>query len=59
MVEIEEVEFSMDEPTHVILQITSSCAGIFKAHEGNILWVDNLRWVYNDSISSSTDIMLK
>lgn len=53
MVEIEEVGFSLDEPTHVIMQISSSCAGVFRAHEGNKLWVDNLRWVYNDSVSVS------
>lgn len=46
IVEIEEVGFGTEAPTHVILQITSSCAGVFRAHEGNILWIDNLRWVY-------------
>lgn len=51
MVEIEEVGFGLDTPTHVIMQISSSCAGVFRAHEGNILWVDNLRWVYDDNIS--------
>ena len=52
MVEIEEVGFGLEEPTHAILQISSSCAGVFRAHEGNILWVDNLRWVYNDSTNT-------
>lgn len=56
MVEIEEVGFGLDTPTHVIMQISSSCAGVFRAHEGNILWVDNLRWVYDDLVSTPATI---
>ena len=46
MVRIEEVGWSLDEPTHIIMYISSSNAGVFKAYEGNTLWVDNLRFVY-------------
>jgi hypothetical protein len=46
MVRVEEVGWSLDEPTHVVLYISSSDAGVFRACEGNTLWLDNLRWVY-------------
>ena len=46
MVRVEEVGWSLDEPTHVVMYISSSNAGVFRAYEGNTLWVDNLRWVY-------------
>ena len=46
MVKVEEVGWSLDEPTHVVMYISSSNAGVFKASEGNTLWVDNLKWVY-------------
>jgi hypothetical protein len=46
MVRIEELGWSKDEPTHIIMYISSSNAGVFRACEGNTLWVDNLRWVY-------------
>lgn len=46
MVQIEEVGWSLDEPTHIIMYISSSNAGVFRACEGNTLWVDNLRFVY-------------
>ena len=46
MVRVEEVGWSLDEPTHVVMYISSSNAGVFRACEGNTLWVDNLRWVY-------------
>lgn len=48
MVKIEEVGWSLDEPTHVVMYISSSNAGVFRACEGNTLWVDNLRWVYEE-----------
>lgn len=48
MVEVEEVGWSLDEPTHVVMYISSSNSGPFRAHEGNTLWVDNLRWVYKE-----------
>ena len=46
MVKIEEVGWSLDEPTHIIMYISASNAGVFRACEGNTLWVDNLRFVY-------------
>jgi hypothetical protein len=48
MVEIEEVGWSLDEPTHIVLYISSSNAGVFRACEGNTLWVDNLKLVYKE-----------
>lgn len=48
MVKIEEVGWSIDEPTHIIMYISASNAGVFRACEGNTLWVDNLRLVYED-----------
>lgn len=48
MVEIEEVGWSLDEPTHIVMYISSSNAGVFRACEGNTLWVDNLRFVYKE-----------
>lgn len=46
MVRVEEVAWSIDEPTHIVMYISSSNAGVFRACEGNTLWVDNLRFVY-------------
>ena len=46
MVRVEEVAWSIDEPTHIVMYISSSNAGVFRACEGNTLWVDNLRLVY-------------
>lgn len=48
MVKIEEVGWSLDVPTHVVMYISSSNSGVFRACEGNTLWVDNLRWVYEE-----------
>lgn len=48
MVKIEEVGWSLDEPTHIVMYISSSNAGVFRACEGNTLWIDNLRWVYEE-----------
>ena len=48
MVRIEELGWSKDEPTHIIMYMSSSNAGVFRACEGNTLWVDNLRWVYEE-----------
>lgn len=48
MVKIEEVGWSLDEPTHIVMYISSSNAGVFRACEGNTLWVDNLRWVFEE-----------
>lgn len=46
MVRVEEVAWSIDEPTHIVMYISSSNAGVFRACEGNTLWIDNLRFVY-------------
>ena len=48
MVRIEEVGWSLDSPTHIVMYISSSDAGVFRAYEGNTLWVDNLRFVYEE-----------
>jgi hypothetical protein len=48
MVKIEEIGWSKDEPTHIVMYISSSNAGVFRACEGNTLWVDNLRWVFEE-----------
>lgn len=48
MVKIEEVGWSLDAPTHIIMYISASNAGVFRACEGNTLWVDNLRLVYEE-----------
>ena len=48
MVEINEVGYSLDEPTHIILMMSAGCAGAFRAHEGNMLWVDNVGLVYEE-----------
>ena len=48
MVKIEEVGWSLDQPTHIVLYISSSNAGVFRACPGNTLWVDNLRFVYRE-----------
>lgn len=49
MVKINEVGWSLDEPTHIIMYISSSNAGVFRACEGNTLWVDNIRLVYEEN----------
>lgn len=46
MVKIEEVGWSIDQPTHIIMYISASSAGVFRACEGNTLWIDNIRLVY-------------
>ena len=48
MMRIEEVGWSLDEPTHIVMYISSSNAGVFRACEGNTLWVDNLRFIYEE-----------
>ena len=49
MVKINEVGWSLDEPTHIIMYISSSNAGVFRACEGNTLWLDNIRLVYEEN----------
>lgn len=48
MVRIEEVGWSLDEPTHIVIYISASNAGVFRACEGNTLWVDNIHLVYQE-----------
>lgn len=48
MVRVEEVGYSLDEPTHIVLQFASSWGEVFQANEKNILWIDNIRLVYED-----------
>ena len=44
---IVEEGWSDEEPTHMILFLTSSRYEAFVGHEGNTLWVDNVRLVYD------------
>lgn len=48
MVRIEEVGYGLNEPTHMIIMLTSGKYEAFVSHEGNTLWVDNVRLVYKD-----------
>ncbi len=36
------------EPTHAILMLTSGCYEAFHGKDGNTLWIDNVKLVYND-----------
>ena len=36
------------KPTHMIINLTSGCFEAFVGHEGNTLWVDNVRFLYNE-----------
>lgn len=47
MVPVEEVGFSNEvEPTHLIIQIASGCQAPYVGCPGNVVWCDNLRFVY-------------
>jgi len=48
MVPIQEEGYSINEPTHIIIMLTSGKYEAFVGHEGNSLWVDNIRLVYED-----------
>ena len=48
MVTIKEEGYSLNEPTHIIIMLTSGKYEAFVGHEGNTLWIDNIRLVYND-----------
>lgn len=37
-----------DTPTHIVLQFTSSHGGAYIGTPGNSLWIDNVRFVYDD-----------
>lgn len=43
---IQEDGWGTEEPTHMIIFLTSSRYEAFVGHEGNTLWVDNVRLVY-------------
>lgn len=36
------------QPTHMIIMLTSGCYEAFVGHEGNVLWVDNVKLVYEN-----------
>lgn len=46
MVKVNEVGYSDEEPTHMVLMISSGCYEAFIGHDGNTLWVDNVCLVY-------------
>lgn len=46
LVKIQEVGYALNEPTHIIIMLTSGCYEAFVGHEGNTLWVDNVKLVY-------------
>lgn len=48
MVRIQEDGWSNEEPTHMILMLTAGKYEAFVGHEGNVLWVDNVRLVYEN-----------
>lgn len=48
MVPIQEIAYGLELPTHAIIFFTSSRYEAFSGHEGNTLWVDNIRWVYDE-----------
>lgn len=48
VVPVVEEDFSLENPTHMILMITSGSYEAFVGHDGNTLWVDNVRLVYDE-----------
>lgn len=48
MVRIQEEGWGLNEPTHIIIMLTSGKYEAFIGHEGNSLWVDNVKLVYAD-----------
>lgn len=48
MVPIQEIGYGLEAPTHAIIFFTSSRYEAFSGHEGNTLWIDNVRWVYDE-----------
>ena len=49
VVTVVEEGYSINEPTHIIIVITSGKYQAFIGHPGNTVWVDNIRLVYNDA----------
>lgn len=48
MVRVQEVGYSDEQPTHLVLMISSGCYPAFTGHDGNTLWVDNVALVYDE-----------
>lgn len=48
MTPIIEESYGQEKPTHMIIMLTSGCYEAFIGHEGNTLWVDNVRLVYDE-----------
>ena len=48
MVPINETGYGLENPTHVIIMLSSGHYEAFVGHAGNTLWVDNIRWVYDE-----------
>lgn len=48
MVKVNEVGYSNEQPTHLVLMISSGCYPAFTGHDGNTLWVDNVALVYDE-----------
>lgn len=48
MRDIQEEGYGLEKPTHMIIMLTSGCYEAFVGHEGNTLWVDNVRLVYDE-----------
>lgn len=48
IVPIQEQGYGLEAPTHMVIMLTSGCYGAFVGHEGNSLWVDNVRLVYDE-----------
>lgn len=48
MVPIQEIAYGLEQPTHIVMMFTASSYEAFSGHEGNTLWVDNVRLVYDD-----------
>lgn len=49
MVRVVEEGFGLENPTHMIIMITSGSYEAFVGHNGNTLWVDNVRFVYDEN----------
>lgn len=48
MTRVVEEGWGLENPTHVIIMITSGSYEAFVGHDGNTLWVDNVRFVYDE-----------
>lgn len=48
MTRVVEESWGLENPTHMIIMITSGSYEAFVGHDGNTLWVDNIRLVYDE-----------